>query len=96
MNSQVADQVAKFRQRIGILIDMERFEDVVALQERSQRLGLLADDSVRYAIAYASFRTGDFLTCQTLLKGISDPQLFKAATQLRSAIARCQSDPFSC
>ncbi len=96
MNAQVDDQAAKFRQRIGIMVDMEQFEDVAALHGRAARLGLLEDDAVRYAMAFSLFKTSDYARCETLLKGIKDPQLFKAATQLRAAIAHCEADPSAC
>ncbi len=96
MNAQVEDQAEKFRQRIGILVDMGDFEKVATLQPRIERLGLTADQNVLYALAYARFQTGDYEATERLLKKITDPDLFRNATQLRQVMAYCSENPESC
>ena len=86
MNGQVADPVEKARQRFGLLLDGQDFARAVALQPRLSRLGLLDDDAVRYGLAYGWFRLEDFDRCEDLLAGISDPRIFRQATELRRAI----------
>lgn len=93
MNAQVDDQKQKFRQRVAILTDQQNFEGVAAMQDRLERLRLLNDQSVLYAVAYARFQIGDYEAAERLLKRITDPELFEAATQLRQAMAYCAENP---
>ncbi len=96
MNAGVADQKAKIRQRVSILVDMQRFESVVALEQRAERLGLFEDQPVLYALAYARFSIGDYKRAEVLLKKITDPALFRNATQIRRIMAVCQENPDAC
>ncbi|MGM0577447.1 MAG: tetratricopeptide repeat protein [Myxococcota bacterium] len=96
LNSRVVDQETKARQRLGILVDLARFESVLALGPRLARLGLGDDDPVRYAMAYAAFRTGAFDEADRWLKGLSDPALFEKAAELRRAMASCTPAPWGC
>lgn len=90
MNGQVADPSAKARQRLGLLLDGEAWERALALEDRLRRLGLAEDDGIAYGLAYASFRLGDFERAQGWLRGISDPEAFRRATELRQAILACE------
>lgn len=86
MNAQVLDPSEKARQRFGLLLDAGSFDRAVALQDRLSRLGLLDDDRVRYGLAYAWAQVGDAERAGVLLGGISDPEVFRQATELRRAI----------
>jgi hypothetical protein len=96
LNALIEDQPRKLRQRLGILVDLERFEEVSALGPRLSRLGLLGDEALRYALAYAAFRTGQFDAADEALRGIGDPELFGKATALRQAMDACRADPEAC
>ncbi|MCB9727529.1 MAG: hypothetical protein H6744_02415 [Deltaproteobacteria bacterium] len=96
LNALIEDQPAKLRQRMGILVDLERFEEVAALGPRLERLGLMEDEAMRYALAYAAFRTGQFDVADRALRGIGDPDLFRKATAIRQAIDACRADPETC
>lgn len=89
LNAQVADPVAKARQRLGLLLDAEAFDQAVALEERLDRLGLSADDGVRYGLAYAWFRLGENTRAEAWLRGIQSPEVFARATELRQVMATC-------
>lgn len=86
LNAQVIDQKAKTRQRLGLLLQRAAYDGVQALEPRLSRLGLLDDEEVRYALAYASYRSGDLERADVQLRGITRPDLFRAATDLRKAI----------
>ncbi|MEZ6187573.1 MAG: hypothetical protein R3F62_21505 [Planctomycetota bacterium] len=86
LNAQLDDQAAKTRQRLSILLQREDLEQAAALEPRLSRLGLLADDDVRYALAYALFRSGELERAEDQLKGITKTELFGRATDLRKAI----------
>ena len=95
-NARVVDQREKVRQRLGLLIDVGRFEQAAALEERLGRLGLLHDDPVRYAVAYAYFRTGRYKDAERHLKRISDAALFEQAAGLRKAMEVCRGEGALC
>lgn len=96
LNSAVVEQEAKIKQRLSILLGQENFEAVVAMEPRLSRLGLLADENVRYALAYAHYSVGDFAAAERQLKLLRDPQLFEKATQLRKAMAACKEAGWEC
>ncbi len=95
-NQRVPDQKTKIRQRLGLLIDLERFEQAAALKPRLARLELLADDGIAYALAYALYRTGRFAAAEAELKRIVDADLFDKANQLRRAMAACRQRGWAC
>ena len=96
LNARVNDQPAKLKQLTAILIDAQRFEQAAALEPRLQRLGLLSDQHLVYALAYARLKIADYVGAEALIKRISDPALFEHATQLRRMIALCERDPMTC
>lgn len=64
--------------------------------DRLERIGLLEDQNLVYALAYANFKVGAFHDSERYIKRIDDPRLFEHATQLRQIIARCERDPAEC
>lgn len=96
LNARVLDRKAKARQRLSLLLEMERYDMIAAMDHRLSRLGLLAKDEVRYALAYAHFKLRDFDAAERHLKQITDAQLFVNANQLRQAIERCEEQGWEC
>lgn len=96
LNARVGDQKAKTKQRLGLLIDAQDFDSVTALVPKLSRLGLLADENIRYALAYAFYKTGQFAESEAHLKLLSDPQLFESAMQLRKAMQQCREAGWEC
>lgn len=90
LNAQVPDQRIKLRQRIAILVDLGRYERIAALVPRLSRLGLLEDQALCYALAYAFFRTGRYAASERWLKQISRPSLYRKAMRLRRHMASCE------
>lgn len=86
LNAELRDQAAKARQRLGLLLERGDHERAAALAPRLSRLGLLDDEEVRYALAYVCYRTGDLDRAAERLRGITRPDLFGAASELRKAI----------
>lgn len=96
-NARVPDQAAKLRQRVGILLDRERFAAVTSLEPRLARLGLLeTDEELRYALAYAFFRLGEHTAAERQLKLLRRADLFERAASLRLAMAECKKAPETC
>jgi tetratricopeptide (TPR) repeat protein len=96
INAQVLDQPAKVRQRLGILIELGRFEQAVALEPRLSRLGLFEDESLRYAFAYSLYRVGELDRAERFLKGISDAACYDRSIALLKAIETCRNSEWMC
>ena len=86
LNSQVLDADRKTRQRFNLLLEMERFEEAAALEPRLDQLGATTDDTVRYSLAYAYYANGQWERSIEYLRGISDPEVFSRAVQLRDIV----------
>ena len=96
LNARVDNQAAKFRQRLSILLDQQRFEMVAGMAPTVERLGLTKDDQIRYAMAYGFYKTGDYQGAERYLRGIADPSLFESASGLRRAMRACEPTDWSC
>jgi tetratricopeptide (TPR) repeat protein len=96
LNAQVSDQRAKLKQRLGLLIQQERFEEASALQPRLSRLGLLEDQQLVYGLAYSYFRTGKLRRAEAWLQRISAPDLFHKVVELRRVMAACREAGWQC
>ncbi|SMF54569.1 tetratricopeptide repeat protein [Pseudobacteriovorax antillogorgiicola] len=91
LNHKIKDQKQKFRQRLAILIAMGDYESATFTEPELDRLGLLQQEELRYALAYAYFKTGALDKVEEHLARITEPGLFKKAVALRKEIANCQS-----
>ena len=96
LNSRITDQRKKFKQRVAILLDRKSFERIASLDSRLSRLGLLNEQKILYALAYAHFKTRNYDRALTFTKQIDDRDLFESAVQLRRAIETCKEKPWQC
>ena len=96
LNSRVADQPAKIKQKLAILLDMKAFEMIVNMEYAISRVGLFQDDSIRYAFAYALLFTGHLDLAERYLKGIKGNDYFQKATRLMEMIEQCRQNPDTC
>lgn len=96
LNARVGDQKAKIKQRLSILLELERYEEIAAMQARLSRLGLLEEQNIRYALAYACFKSGQFDAAEAQLKHLTDPRLFEQALELRRAMHKCREAGWLC
>lgn len=97
LNRFIADSQARLRQRLAIALDMREYSVVTSMDKDLRRTGLVrTDENIRYAVAYAHFKEGDFTRAKKLLTGISSPELFRKATAVRDAMNRCIDSPWSC
>ncbi|MCA9664149.1 MAG: hypothetical protein KC503_01130, partial [Myxococcales bacterium] len=95
-NGLVLEQKPKVRQRLGLLIELARFEQAAAMAPRLSRLGLLADQRIVYALAYALYKVGRYKRAERWLKRLTKPELFQRAIELRKAMAVCSASGFAC
>jgi tetratricopeptide (TPR) repeat protein len=96
LNAQITDQKKKLKQRVGILAELRRYEQLVGMQEALLRAGLFEDEDVRYALAFAHFRGGDFAGAEQHLAAIRRPELFRKATELRKIMNECADERWTC
>lgn len=96
LNAQVIDQSKKFKQRMAILIQLGRFDQAAGMEADLMRTGLLGDEDVRYALAYALFKTGRFEQAERHLSELTRNDLFRKANELRRAMEQCGDEPWLC
>lgn len=96
LNSKVLDPKKKLKQRLTILLDQEAFDQIATMEPSLSRSGLLADENIRYALAYAYYKDGEFDAAEHHLKLLSQAALFDKATALRKAMAACREAGWAC
>jgi predicted Zn-dependent protease len=96
LNSQISDQETKLKQRLALFLELQQFEQAAAMDNSLLRLGVLEDEDIRYAVAYAQFKTGNFAAAEAHLQKLTRPDLFRKAAELRSAIQDCAEDAWQC
>lgn len=96
LNAQVIDQAKKLKQRLALFIELGRFEQASGMRTDLERVGLLSDEDIRYALAYAMFKTGRFAAAEAELKHLTRGDLFRRATELRRVMEQCRDSRWSC
>ena len=96
LNGQISDQKVKLRQRLALLLELQRYEQAAAMDDDLRRTGLMDDEDIRYALAYAVFKVGDFDNAEIHLQKLTRPDLFRKAAELRRAIQDCSEDAWQC
>ena len=96
LNGQLSDQPEKFRQRMALLLELQNFEQAAAMETPLYRVGLLNDEDLRYALAYAQFKIGAFEEAEANLAQLTRPDLFRKAAELRRAIEDCSENTWQC
>jgi len=96
LNSRVDDPAKKLKQRVGLLLEAGRYEQVLGIEEALARAGLLTDEDLRYALAYSHYRAGRFDEAGRHLSALTRPDLFRRATELRRLMQECEGERWSC
>lgn len=96
LNSNMKDKEEKTRQQVAIYIEREEFEKVIGLKDALDRYGLLGNDNMRYALAYAYYMIKDYESAEAHLKKIQDDELFSKATVIRKNIEKCRNNRMEC
>ncbi|QBQ53921.1 tetratricopeptide repeat protein [Nitrosococcus wardiae] len=96
LNAEIRNQKVKFKQRLSILLALKRYAQASGMETDLYRVGLLSDENIRYAIAYANFAIGDYEQADQHLKHIRTPDLFKKSVALRRAMDECRAEPERC
>lgn len=95
-NAELTDTQEKYKQRVAIYLEFGEYERVVATHSALERSGLLEDENIRYALAYAYYMTSNFKASEAQLKELTRPDLFQKATELRKNIEKCQNNSWEC
>ena len=95
-NAQMLDTKEKLKQRVAIYLEYGAYERIVVSHNALKRSGLIEDENIRYALAYAYYMIGDFMACEQELKAITRNDLFQKATELRKNIEKCKNDGWEC
>jgi tetratricopeptide (TPR) repeat protein len=96
LNAKIVDQKEKMKQRLALYLELGQFENASAMEKGLSRIGLLDDDNMRYALAFALFKIGKYDRAERHLKYITNSDIFKKSTQLRASMVDCQKDFWSC
>ena len=96
LNSQIEDQETKIKQRLGLLIELENYEQAAAMEQDIRRVRVDQDENIQYALAYALFKVGDYALAEQYLARITDTQLFQKAVEVRKIMADCADEPWRC
>ncbi len=96
LNAQISDKKEKVKQKVAIFIDRGEYEKVIGLKDALKRYNLLADDNLRYALAYAYFMVKDYDAAERHFKKINDSGLFSKATMIRKSIEKCKQNSLEC
>ncbi len=96
LNSMMTDKEEKTKQKVAIYIGKGEFEKIIGLKDALDRYGLLKNDNMRYALAYAYYVVKDYDRAEAHLKMIEDDELFSKATVIRKNIEKCRSNSLEC
>ncbi len=96
LNVGISDQKTKLKQRLAVLLALNRYEAAVNMQSAMFRTGLLNEQAIRYALAYAYFNIGQYDNARSHLAYLKEPELFKKGIELRRVMAECQKDAAQC
>ncbi|WP_376695935.1 tetratricopeptide repeat protein [Wenzhouxiangella sp. EGI_FJ10305] len=96
LNARVIDQSKKLKQRLAIFIELGRFNQAAGMESDLVRTGLLNEEDIRYALAYALFKTGRYEQAESHLARLTQDDLFRKANELRRAMEQCRDEPWLC
>lgn len=96
LNSGILDQKVKLKQRLSLLLALKQYEQAASMESSLYRVGLLEDENVRYALAYAQFSTGRFQQASKHLDYLKEPELFKRGVELRRLMEVCKEESWKC
>jgi len=77
LNSMMSDIAEKTKQKVAIFVSRGEFEKIIGLKDALNRYGLLKDDNMRYALAYAYYVAKDYDASEVHLKKIQDDEIFQ-------------------
>ena len=95
-NTQMLDTKEKYKQRIAIFLEFRDYERIIVTRKAMERSGLMEDENMRYALAYAYYMVGEFDQTEALLETLTQPDLFAKAVELRKKMEKCKTNIWEC
>ncbi|WP_345972256.1 hypothetical protein [Sulfurimonas diazotrophicus] len=95
-NTQMLDTKEKYKQRIAIFLEYGDYERIIVTRKAMARSGLMEEEGMRYALAYAYYMEGEFEQTEALLETLSQPELFAKAVELRKKMEKCKNNIWEC
>lgn len=96
LNARATEQNDKLKQRLALYLESEDYERAATMQQELQLAKVFEDDNVKYALAYAKFKIGDFEGAERVLSQIRDGRVFQKANLIRGAMADCEDNKWRC
>lgn len=96
LTTSIRDLKVKLKQRLAIYLALKRYEQASNMKKSLYRSGLLADENIRYALAYAYFSSGQFDAASRQIDFLKEAELFKKGVELRRMMASCTEEPWQC
>lgn len=96
LNGLITDNTKKLVQRLGILIELEMFDQAAALEEDLDRARIIANDDIHYALAFTYFKLSDYDKAEQRLSRLSQPEYIEKALQLRDYMDQCATNKWQC
>lgn len=96
LNESIGDQKIKLKQRLSLLLALKQYERAANMESSLYRTGLLEDQDVRYALAYALFSSRRFADANKHLDHLTHAELFRKGTELRRLMEICKTEPWQC
>ncbi|MCB0355871.1 MAG: tetratricopeptide repeat protein [Bdellovibrionales bacterium] len=96
LNMQVADEAKSLKNSLAIYLELENYQLVSQLEPQLEKVGLLKDEEMRYAVAFAHYKVGAFQRSESQLDQLSRPDLFKKAVEIKKLITNCKEHSWSC
>ncbi len=95
-NSRILDQKDKLMQRMALHLEAGNYDQVLAMKNDLLRVRLLDKDEYQYVMAFAQFKIGDYDAAESILENITDPGMFRKATELRKVMVDCADEKWLC
>ena len=75
---------------------MENFEQAAAMEEDLLRTRTIADDNIKYALAYSFFNIENYTKTEDYLSQITSSDILSKVVELRKFIDNCRPQPWTC
>ena len=96
LNTSIRELQVKLKQRLAIYLALKRYEQAANMKKSLYRSGLLKDENIRYALAYAYFSSGQFAAASRQIDYLKEAGLFKKGVELRRMMSSCTEEPWLC
>lgn len=95
-NAAIPDEKERLKQKLAIYVDKGEFALIASMEPALQRMSLIHDDEVRYALAYSLVRSGNYERPLMYLSKITNKDLLEKTVILRNALSECVQKNTSC